>query len=766
MNSSWSTLTLLLMWRVSSLRLAANGWAALTESQDHHDEKRPILLDEQSQSQAIGPQSTEEVPAPEGRAPLLETPVEDSESSIVLEGPHLELPQFCIGSSNTIGTMLLRPTSRRYQRAAGREATLWQLAPTHPHILPFWGTYKIARKWYCATPFLQAVPIQVHLRENPSVDRHALISQVCDALVSLHSANILHGRIGTRSILVSKNKAIIYNFNKSKNQVHDFREDVFDFGITIAEILNGRHHNHTIFRIFKTRPSTASWVSPSGACNRELWDAARWCWRRNPSERPSMIDVLNLLRPPSLDSVAPDNIQITPGIGELNGMPGLTMRSRPISGSPYSAPSLIYQDCRQTPSPRNSPQSVPPTPEVRGTSLDLESNPQGQCITLPGLPPLRYRRVQAAPHARGGFSDVWMCEALPSDKVRQLLAEKVLRGVEQLPQLEGDAGAVLRKRLRQEVTIWMKLSHRSIAPLLGFTLFPSVTLISPWYPNGNIHQYLRRSPNSDRLKLLQEVASGLTYLHEFDPPVVHGDTKPDNILINDCGSAVIIDFGLSRSMAEAVSALISSRRGAGNVRWMAPELVDGSDPKSPEADVYSFACLAFHVLTDLIPFKNLTKESAIVVAIFQGESPASAADRFTMLSNPALENLIWALIDDCWTRQPSARPSMGEIEGRIARMRELSSALLDLQPPEMPGIPGVDEAGEEDEAEQANGWFETQVVGPCSSAVHLRELEDQEMVMPKCVEIWRPRSMRRKVREFLTACLAPLRERVRSVGQP
>lgn len=69
----------------------------------------------------------------------------------------------------------------------------------------------------------------------------------------------------------------------------------------------------------------------------------------------------------------------------------------------------------------------------------------------------------------------------------------------------------------------------------------------------------------------------------------------DNILINDCGSAVIIDFGLSRSMAEAVSALISSRRGAGNVRWMAPELVDGSDPKSPEADVYSFACLAFHV---------------------------------------------------------------------------------------------------------------------------------------------------------------------------
>ncbi|KAG8900110.1 hypothetical protein FRC00_014380 [Tulasnella sp. 408] len=366
-------------------------------------------------------------------------------------------------------------------------------------------------------------------------------------------------------------------------------------------------------------------------------------------------------------------------------------------------------------------------------------------------------------------------------------------------------------------------------------------------------------------------------------------------------------------MAAAVSALESSRQGAGNVRWMAPELLDGSIPNSPEADVYSFACLAFHVLTDLIPFKNiandtaiivaifqglspaskadlfttlsnptlenlttlalrlmrrvsslrlaangmaaitrskdhhdekqpilldeqsqsqvigpqgteeapapegrvplfeppaedsepsivlegphvelpqffigssdtmgtmllrptcrryvltglipfkdLTKESAIIVAIFQGESPASAADRFTMMSNPGLENLIWALVDDCWTRQPGARPSMREIEGRIARMRELSSALLDLQPPEMPGIPEVYEAGEEDEADQANGGFETQILGPCSSAVNLGELEDQVIVTTKW-EIWRPRSMKRKLRKFLTAWLEPLRRRV------
>ncbi|KAG8900508.1 hypothetical protein FRC00_012523 [Tulasnella sp. 408] len=92
--------------------------AAITGSENHHDEKQPILLDEQSQSQVMGPQGTEEAPAPEGRVPLFATPAEDSEPPIALEGPHVELPQFFIGSSDTMGTMLLRPTSRRYRNNA------------------------------------------------------------------------------------------------------------------------------------------------------------------------------------------------------------------------------------------------------------------------------------------------------------------------------------------------------------------------------------------------------------------------------------------------------------------------------------------------------------------------------------------------------------------------------------------------------------------------------------------------------------------------
>ncbi|KIO16812.1 hypothetical protein M407DRAFT_12632, partial [Tulasnella calospora MUT 4182] len=67
---------------------------------------------------------------------------------------------------------------------------------------------------------------------------------------------------------------------------------------------------------------------------------------------------------------------------------------------------------------------------------------------------------------------------------------------------------------------------------------------------------------------------------------------------------------------------------------------------------------------------------------------------------------------------PAFRDVAFEIEGRIARMRELSPALLQSLE-----IPEVYEAVEDDEADEAAAGFETQVVGGSSSAVNVGELE-------------------------------------------
>lgn len=64
---------------------------------------------------------------------------------------------------------------------------------------------------------------------------------------------------------------------------------------------------------------------------------------------------------------------------------------------------------------------------------------------------------------------------------------------------------------------------------------------------------------------------------------------------NECRPQ-IIDFGLSKAIEEESGSALqssSSRQGAGNVRWVAPELlIQAGRARATSADVYSFGCVA------------------------------------------------------------------------------------------------------------------------------------------------------------------------------
>ncbi|KAG8953690.1 hypothetical protein FRC04_001894 [Tulasnella sp. 424] len=67
--------------------------------------------------------------------------------------------------------------------------------------------------------------------------------------------------------------------------------------------------------------------------------------------------------------------------------------------------------------------------------------------------------------------------------------------------------------------------------------------------------YLRPQGGLSNRRLLRgyQVASGLAYLHSMDPQIVHGDVKPENILIGADGVARLVDFGLSILLDDALS---------------------------------------------------------------------------------------------------------------------------------------------------------------------------------------------------------------------
>ncbi|KAG8911154.1 hypothetical protein FRC02_006792, partial [Tulasnella sp. 418] len=65
----------------------------------------------------------------------------------------------------------------------------------------------------------------------------------------------------------------------------------------------------------------------------------------------------------------------------------------------------------------------------------------------------------------------------------------------------------LRMRFYREVQLWRTLQHENIVPLLGFVMLPDglPTLISPWYSNESLAQYLKTHPNPPRHSLVLDV---------------------------------------------------------------------------------------------------------------------------------------------------------------------------------------------------------------------------------------------------------------------
>jgi tRNA A-37 threonylcarbamoyl transferase component Bud32 len=102
---------------------------------------------------------------------------------------------------------------------------------------------------------------------------------------------------------------------------------------------------------------------------------------------------------------------------------------------------------------------------------------------------------------------------------------------------------------------------------------------------------------ADALRWLNDVAGALDHLHAQHPPVVHGDIKPANVVI-DGARAVLVDFGLARTRtgppAQATRA------------YAAPDALAGN--ASPATDLYSFAATAYALLTGTPPAPGATND--------------------------------------------------------------------------------------------------------------------------------------------------------------
>jgi serine/threonine protein kinase len=155
--------------------------------------------------------------------------------------------------------------------------------------------------------------------------------------------------------------------------------------------------------------------------------------------------------------------------------------------------------------------------------------------------------------------------------------------------------AELRARLTREAQSMARLNHRNVCQIYdvgmeGDELYIAMELVPGTTLRGWIAE-TRRDP-AQVLPLLADAARGLAAAHAAG--LVHRDVKPENILVDRNGRAVVSDFGLARD--DSQTRITHKSALAGTPAYMAPEQIEGAVADA-RSDQYAFAITAHEALT-------------------------------------------------------------------------------------------------------------------------------------------------------------------------
>jgi len=111
----------------------------------------------------------------------------------------------------------------------------------------------------------------------------------------------------------------------------------------------------------------------------------------------------------------------------------------------------------------------------------------------------------------------------------------------------------------------------------------------------------------DAQKIALEIASALTAAHTGG--LLHRDLKPQNIVLEKTGRAILLDFGLVKPMDEsAVSRITTTGSVVGTPLYMSPEQARG-DSIDVRSEVYALGAVVFEMVTGAPPFIDRTLAS-------------------------------------------------------------------------------------------------------------------------------------------------------------
>ena len=220
---------------------------------------------------------------------------------------------------------------------------------------------------------------------------------------------------------------------------------------------------------------------------------------------------------------------------------------------------------------------------------------------------------------------------------------------------EDIAAGVSAERFGREIQVVASLQQANIVPLLAAGNADGIPYYTmPFVEGESLRVRLTKGSPTVResVDILRDVARALSYAHAHG--VVHRDIKPDNILISH-GAAVVTDFGIAKAVTAARTGaggmtLTQAGLSIGTPAYMAPEQVTGDPNIDHRADIYSWGCLAYELLSGRPPFVAETTHK--LLAAHLAESPEPLQRR-----QPSVSPALALLVMRCLEKDTAARPA-------------------------------------------------------------------------------------------------------------
>ncbi|MBX9788841.1 MAG: serine/threonine protein kinase [Pirellulales bacterium] len=232
-----------------------------------------------------------------------------------------------------------------------------------------------------------------------------------------------------------------------------------------------------------------------------------------------------------------------------------------------------------------------------------------------------------------------------------------------LPEWEQNAAA--QALIQREATIGRLAASPHLVPVLDARTHEApFYVVMPWLDGASLSYVLERRgplPLALALWVARQVAEALAVLH--DCGWVHGDVKPDNILLAPSGHATLVDLGFARRPGDLGTGL--DRVALGTAHYLAPECVNSQPRFDARSDLYALGVTLYELLSGPL---SLTVTAPSVPGI----DPPATARRYVDLRQraPWVSREVAKFVAGLTAQEPLRRPQSA---------RELVDELIGLE---------------------------------------------------------------------------------------